>query len=201
MAARPFSLLALTLALLALLHRSGAFVVTRPLRTPPRLPVLRTALGVGDATLRTAAIVQPAPQHHQQRHAAPIPSLLRRKGGAFHLEPTVVKASLTAVAELLISCGIGAFATRKGVLDRVVISSLSKVVYNLLLPALLFSNVARTVYSRPLASLLPLPGFATMQIALCAVISRVVIALLRVDPKSIKGRELGTYGSVVDGSG
>ncbi len=53
-----------------------------------------------------------------------MPSLLRRRGG-FYLEPQVVKASLTAVAELLISCGIGAFATRKGVLDRTVISSLS----------------------------------------------------------------------------
>ena len=39
----------------------------------------------------------------------------------------MVKASLTAVSELLISCGIGALATRKGILDKVVISSLSKV--------------------------------------------------------------------------
>lgn len=35
---------------------------------------------------------------------------------------------------------------------QTVISSLSKVVYNILLPALLVVNVARTVYSKPLVS-------------------------------------------------
>jgi hypothetical protein len=47
------------------------------------------------------------------------------------------------------------------------------------------------VYSRPLASLLPLPMFATMQIIICAAIARLMNFALRLDPKSIKGREIG----------
>lgn len=54
--------------------------------------------------------------------------------------------------------------------------------------------MARTIYSRPLSTLLPLPGFATMQIAMCAVIARGVNWALRLDPKSIQGREVGAYG-------
>ena len=54
--------------------------------------------------------------------------------------------------------------------------------------------MARTVYSRPLSTLLPLPGFATMQIAMCAVIARGVNWALRLDPKSIQGREVGASG-------
>jgi predicted permease len=91
------------------------------------------------------------------------------------LDPTVVKASLRAVGELLISCGIGAYFTRKGIFDRVAVQSLSKIVYHILLPSLLVVNVAKTVYSTPLTTLLPLPMFATMQIILCTCISRIML--------------------------
>ncbi len=143
------------------------------------------------ATPTTTHNVSPWPllHRHPQQQATP-PPLLKTRGGGFVLEPAVVKASLTAVGELLISCGIGAWFTRRGIMNRTVISSLSTVVYWILLPALLVVNVARTVYSTPLTTLLPLPMFATMQIILCSGIARVVTALLGVDVNSLKGRQL-----------
>ena len=91
-------------------------------RRPPHHPLL----GPIPAAVATAPLQQ---QHlNHENRLSPLPPILRRRGGAFRLEPAVVKASITAVAELLISCGVGALATRKGVLDRTVISSLSKYV-------------------------------------------------------------------------
>jgi len=88
---------------------------------------------------------------------------------------------MTAVGELLIACGIGAFFTRRGILDRAAIASLSSIVYHILLPSLLVVNVAKTVYATPLLTLLPLPLFGTMQILLCSCIAWVVTWLLGVD--------------------
>ena len=114
----------------------------------------------------------------QQQH----PSLLDVRGGAMvTLDPVVVKASMTAVGELLIACGIGASFTRRGILDRNAIASLSSIVYHILLPSLLVVNVAKTVYATPLLTLLPLPLFGTMQILLCSCIAWVVTWLLGVD--------------------
>lgn len=86
----------------------------------------RPLLGPIPVAVATASLQQQQLSH--ENRLSPLPPTLRQRGGAFRLEPAVVKASLTAVAELLISCGVGALATRKGVLDRTVISSLSKYV-------------------------------------------------------------------------
>lgn len=96
------------------------------MRRPHPLP-LPSAVRSIQSTSGLPSLAQPPAATPQHKRKLVMP-LLRRRGGSFHLEPAVVKASLTAVAELLISCGIGAFATRKGVLDRTVISSLSKYV-------------------------------------------------------------------------
>ena len=56
--------------------------------------------------------------------------LVKVRGGGglplVRLDPNVVKASFGAVTELLVCCGIGAVATRTGVLDRAVVGALSK---------------------------------------------------------------------------
>lgn len=135
-------------------------------------------------------------RHIQHNHEQPStqqqhPSLLDVRGGAMvTLDPVVVKASMTAVGELLIACSIGAFFTRRGILDRNAIASLSSIVYHILLPSLLVVNVAKTVYATPLLTLLPLPLFGTMQIILCSCIAWVVTWLLGVDVNSAKGRQL-----------
>lgn len=116
-------------------HRHGprsGFIITA-LR-PPRAglqSLKQHSLSAATPQPRTAALALHPTDHQTQqqcRRSTMVSTLLRRRGGVFHLEPAVVKASLTAVAELLISCGIGAYATRKGVLDRTVVSSLSKYV-------------------------------------------------------------------------
>lgn len=117
------------LLVIAISAAAAAGFVTAPLRTTTSAQMprghLRTPLPSSTTTPqpRVPCLMQPATHQQQQ-----LPPILRRRGGAFHLEPAVVKASLTAVAELLISCGVGAFAARKGVLDRTVVSSLSKFV-------------------------------------------------------------------------
>ncbi|CAM9941007.1 unnamed protein product, partial [Choristocarpus tenellus] len=105
------------------------------------------------------------------------------------VQPAVAAASVKAVAELLSCCGIGFYAAKQGILSPPNVSALSKIVYGLFLPALLVVNVAETVVSQPVASLLPIPIFATVQIGLGLLLSRLTMWALRVDPDTDAGRE------------
>lgn len=55
------------------------------------------------------------------------------------------KAALKAIGKLLSTCGIGIWAGKKGILDQTALSVLSKLIFNVFQPCLLFVNVARTV--------------------------------------------------------
>lgn len=74
--------------------------------------------------------------------------------------------------------------------------------YGIFLPALLMVNVAKTIISQPVASLLPIPVFAAIQIAAGLVISGAAMRLLNIDPNTEMGRETrvgggeGWYSSV-----
>ena len=54
-------------------------------------------------------------------------------------------ASLKAILKLVSTCGIGAYATKHGMLDKQALSVLSKLVFNIFQPCLLFVNVAQTI--------------------------------------------------------
>lgn len=59
----------------------------------------------------------------------------------------VTAASLRAVAKLLSTVGLGGYASKQGMLDKNALQVLSKLVFGLLQPAMLFVNVAQTVSS------------------------------------------------------
>lgn len=59
----------------------------------------------------------------------------------------------------------------------------------MLLPALLMTNVAKTCVSQPVASLLPIPFFAVVQIGIGLFIARFTMRLLNVDGNTEEGRE------------
>jgi len=58
---------------------------------------------------------------------------------------SVNAAAFRAISKLLSTCGLGAIASRHGILDKTSISVLSKLVYNVFQPCLLFVNVMSTV--------------------------------------------------------
>ena len=63
------------------------------------------------------------------------------------LEPAVLGASLRSMTELITCCGLGAIATRAGLIDRDTTRALARCVFNIFLPAMLFTSVASTVAS------------------------------------------------------
>jgi len=90
--------------------------------------------------------------------------------------PSVNAASLNAIAKLLSTCGLGGIAARAGILDKNAIGVLSKLVYNVFQPCLLFANVCMTVANAgggdtPLAVL---PMAAAYQVFLGFVIGKVL---------------------------
>jgi predicted permease len=76
------------------------------------------------------------------------PGFPTMEASSFGVRPSslTLKASpsLNAVGKLLSTCGIGMACTKAGVIDKGVLSVLSKLIFNLLQPCLLFSNIAAT---------------------------------------------------------
>ncbi len=79
-------------------------------------------------------------------------------------------------------------------LDAQAVSALSRLVYNVFQPSLLFTNVMQTLAApsgdQPRATLLLLPLAAILQILLASVVSAVVGRLAHINPDSDEGREL-----------
>jgi len=84
-------------------------------------------------------------------------------------------AALKAIAKLISTCAIGVGATKMGILDKSALSVLSKLVFNLFQPCLLFGNVARTVSkSQGNAALWILPCAASFQIMMGFLIGKLI---------------------------
>ena len=113
-------------------------------------------------------------------------------GGGFSIPPGVFGASVGAVKQLFITIALGAATVLSGAIEPASISALSKIVYNLFLPSFLFCSVIKTVTTYGVSpQLLLMPLFATLQISVGLLVSRfVVLPLLRINPKSDRGREL-----------
>ena len=95
---------------------------------------------------------------------------------------SITFAALSAVSKLLSTCGIGVWASKVGILDKSAMSVLSKLIFNLLQPCLLFVNVASTCAklkeSGSAAAVALLPIAAAVQILLGFIIGKVVSLFL-----------------------
>ncbi len=65
--------------------------------------------------------------------------------GAASSSASINAAALRAVAKLIATCGMGITASKTGLLDKTALSVLSKLVFGLFQPCLLFTSVASTV--------------------------------------------------------
>jgi predicted permease len=104
-------------------------------------------------------------------------------------------AALRAVAKLISTCGLGVVAGKVGLLDKTALSVLSKLVFGLFQPCLLFVNVASTVAklggTGGPVSLLPLA--AALQILIGYTVGRFVSAVIyHKEPKSEEAKQLLT---------
>lgn len=62
--------------------------------------------------------------------------------------------------------------------------------YGMFLPSLLLVNVAKTCVSQPVASLLPIPIFAVLQIWLGLIVSTATMRLVGAEDNTEAGREM-----------
>lgn len=101
---------------------------------------------------------------------------LAAAGGS--LSAQIQTSAIRAVAKLLATCGLGVWSAKKGILDQQALSVLSKLVFHLFQPCLLFVNVAQTVSNQAAkgdngpAFLLPAAG--TFQIFLGYIIGKIM---------------------------
>ena len=101
-------------------------------------------------------------------------------------------ASVMAVSKLVSCVGVGYLAANKGVLDPPSCSTLSKLVYAVLQPALLFVHVSSTLASptEQLSNLILMPAMAVVHIGLGAIMGSAVVRMLRLNPDTVDGREM-----------
>eukprot|EP00854_Cymbomonas_tetramitiformis_P001903 gene1903-2587_t len=79
-------------------------------------------------------------------------------------DPTIAKVACNASAKLMVVSVIGAYLTKIGFFDENMQKSLSLLIFNLFLPAIIFNNVLKTSMSGAIATLWILPLFAILQV-------------------------------------
>ncbi|CAM9792544.1 unnamed protein product, partial [Discosporangium mesarthrocarpum] len=97
-----------------------------------------------------------------------------------------------AVLKLVTSCAIGYGFSKKGILDQGALTALSKLIFFVFQPALLFVNVASTlaVPGQSLSKLMVLPAFACLQILAGAIVGNGMEKICGLEPDSDNAREL-----------
>lgn len=113
-----------------------------------------------------------------------VPAANSRSSLHASLNPVVVKASLSATAQLLSALGIGAVLAKRNILDRNAVKALSKLTYHIFQPAFLFVSVARTLRGvvdaqKPSLWIMPIAGI--VQIVIGASLALVTSRFFRDD--------------------
>jgi auxin efflux carrier family protein len=112
---------------------------------------------------------------------------------AVSVQASASAASVKALAKLISTCGIGVWAAKTGLLDKSALSVLSKLIFGLFQPCLLFVNVASTVAASSSASTLRiLPIAAAFQITLGFLIGKVVSLVMYGSSSTEESRQLLT---------
>jgi len=115
-----------------------------------------------------------------------------------HLLPvdsTVAKLTLDSMAELLTSCALGYTATRIGLISASNIQSLATVVFNVFLPSMLVTSVAKTVARAGLGSLMVIPFAAWAQVLLGVAVGTFSLRMLRMQRSTPASRGIAVLSS------
>ncbi len=95
---------------------------------------------------------------------------------------TITKAAMKAMAKLISTCGIGILAGQMGIINQDVLQTLSKLIFSIFQPCLLFVSVALTVSNRSNGvaslSMYILPMAAAVQILLGLLIGSILSIVL-----------------------
>jgi predicted permease len=149
----------------ACVQAHGAFAVDRP-----RAPVL------GRPPTTPRALI-----------SASIPDF----SGAF--SPAVFATATGAVSELAVSAGLGYFAVTRRLIEPAAITSLAKIVFNLLLPAFLMTSVIRTIKTFGMsAGMLALPAVSAIQISCGLGVASLLLRALGIKPSLRSSRRFVT---------
>ena len=110
--------------------------------------------------------------------------------GAAVVSPLAVQAATGAVARLLTLCALGACYAKAGVLDKAACATLSRLIYNIFQPAMLFTSCARTIATAeaPL-SLVALPACAAAQIFFGLAFGSAALATLGPNRRRLGGKK------------
>ncbi|CAM9855393.1 unnamed protein product [Ascophyllum nodosum] len=138
------------------------------------------------ASAAAAAVGQHAYPNNVKAAALAVYSL------AISVQPSILILASKAVLKLVAACAVGYVASRKGILDQTAITSLSKLIFFVFQPCLLFVNVASTLGTpgQKLSKLLIVPVFAVLMILVGSVVGRGMERVLSLKPGSPESREL-----------
>lgn len=92
------------------------------------------------------------PQKKQWKQPIPQPVPALKMVATASSTALINKSAIKAIGKLLSTCGIGVWAGKIGILDQAALSVLSKLIFNIFQPCLLFVNVARTVANLSMGS-------------------------------------------------
>ncbi|CAM9668370.1 unnamed protein product [Phaeothamnion confervicola] len=111
---------------------------------------------------------------------------------ALSVQPSVMLAAGKAVFKLVSSCAIGYNFSKRGVLDQAALTSLSRLIFYIFQPCLLFVNVASALAmpGQKYSTLFVLPVVACLQIIAGSLVAIGLAKALGIEGKSSEGREL-----------
>jgi len=135
---------------------------------------------------RVRVHAQQAPPFTQRR-----PLLAVTASAAAQASSVVTSSAIKAIMKLIGTCGLGVYAGKKGVLDKASLAVLSKLVFNIFQPCLLFCNVAQTVASssKGSAAVWLLPFAASLQIFIGYIVGTVVTKIIYGNKESEEKRQ------------
>ncbi|ORX91759.1 auxin efflux carrier [Basidiobolus meristosporus CBS 931.73] len=92
---------------------------------------------------------------------------------------TLIKASGEAILQIAVTCGVGIYLSKKGILTKSLQKSISNLNLNFLTPCLLFSNVASAVSPAVFLTFWPIPTYALIFTIISVIVSQTCAYIFR----------------------
>lgn len=168
--------------IVALAHCGAAFALSRS-----SVSTVGTAHVLQPPTAANSQLELRSPRSRSSRTA----TCISASAAALASSRAVVNvAAFKAILKLVGTCGIGAYAGKVGILDKVALGVLSKLIFNIFQPCLLFVNVCQTVSTAGgSAAVWILPAAAGVQILLGYLVGLVVTRVIYGNVESEEKRQ------------
>lgn len=151
---------------------------TSLLRTPLNAQPLRRSSYCG--TRVTPITIQPTRRTNTSNSPTAVLPIALPAG--IRVDPKIFAIAVRAVSKLLTTLAVGVIASKRKLLEAETLKALSKTVYHIFLPALLFANITRTLSLQSPGPLLILPFVALAQVAFGLILGLIGSKLLKLNP-------------------